>query len=127
MDKKKQQEIKIMISLLDVLRQNEKEAIKILNSKVDKSVIFAIWDDDEEVYGNADDCPYIRYANDDGEISSQLVVGVRYNAEKGRIEILTTDDEYKKTDGEWFSIKFADDISYWYVLEYLEKVADILK
>ena len=109
-----------MISVLDVLRQNEKEAIKILNSKADKSVIFAVWDDDEEVYGNTNDCPYIRYANDDGEISTQLVVGVRYNAEKKRIEIITTDDEYKKTDYEWFPIKFADDISYWSVLEMID-------
>lgn len=116
-----------MTSVLDVLRQNEKEAIKILNSKAKNGIMFAEWDDDEEVYSNADDCPYIRYANADGEISSQLVVGVRYNAEKKRIEILTTDDEYKKTDGVWFPIDFADDISYWYVFEYLEEVADILK
>jgi len=106
-----------MISVLDVLGQNEKEAIKILNSKADKSIIFSVWDDDEEEYGNADECPYIRYANDNGEISSQLVVGVRYNTEKKRIEILTTESEYKKTDGEWFSIHYADDISYWDVLE----------
>ena len=111
-----------MISVLDVLKQNEKEAIKILNSKANKGIIFAVWDDDEEVYSNADDCPYIRYANDDGEISTQLVVGVRYNAKKKCIEILTTEDEYKKTDGEWFPINFADDISYWCVLEYLEEI-----
>lgn len=116
-----------MTSVLDVLRQNEKEAIKILKGKADKSVMFAEWDDDEEVYSNADDCPYIRYANDDGEISTQLVVGVRYNAEKKRIEILTTDDEYKKTDGEWFPIHYADDISYWYVFEFLEEVTDVLR
>lgn len=111
-----------MISVLDVLKQNEKEAIKILNSKADKSVIFAEWDENEGVYSNADDCPYIRYANDDGEISSQLVVGVRYNTEKKCIEILTTEEEYEKTDGFWFPINYADDISYWSVLEYLEEV-----
>jgi hypothetical protein len=108
-----------MISVLDVLRQNEKEAIKILKKKEYNMVIFAIWDDDEEVYNNADDCPYIRYANDDGEISVQLVVGARYNTEKKCIEILTTENEYKKTDGIWFPINYADDISYWSVLEYL--------
>lgn len=113
-----------MISVLDVLSQNEKEAIKILNSKDDKSVIFATWDDDEEVYNNADDCPYIRYANDDDEISTHLVVGARYNTENKRIEIVTTESEYEKTDGLWFPIHYADDISYWNVLE---EVADILE
>jgi len=112
-----------MISVNEVLRLNELEAIKILKEKEDNTFIFAEWDDDEEVYDNADDCPYIRYANDDGEISTQLVVGVRYNIEKGCIEILTTENEYEKTDGCWFPIKWADDISYWYVLEYLEEVA----
>ena len=106
-----------MISILDVLRTNEKEAIKILKGKENMMVTFAEWDDDDEVYSNADDCPYIRYCDDDGFITSQLVVSVRYNEEKKRIEITTTEDEYQKTDGKWFPITWCDDISFWDVLE----------
>ena len=106
-----------MISILEVLRTNEKEAIEILKGKENMMVTFAEWDDDEEVYSNADDCPYIRYCDDDGFITSQLVVSVRYNEEKKGIEIITTEDEYSKTDGDWFSIRWCDDISFWEVLE----------
>jgi hypothetical protein len=113
-----------MISVNEVLKLNQLEAIKILKEKEDNTVIFAEWDEKEGVYSNADDCPYIRYANDDGEISTRLVVGVRYNDDRERIEIITTNDEYKKSDGEWYPINWADDISYWYVLEYLEEVAE---
>ena len=112
-----------MISVNEVLKLNELEAVKILKEKEDNTVIFAEWDENEGVYPNADDCPYIRFAND-YDISTQLVVGVRYNDDRKRLEIITTNDEYKKSDGEWYPIKWADDISYWYVLEYLEEVAE---
>ncbi len=114
-----------MISVNEVLRLNELEAIKILKKKEFNTVIFAEWDENVNVgvYSNVDDCPYIRYENVDGEISTQLVVGIRYNNDKEMLEIITTDDEYEKSDNEWFPIKWADDISYWYVLEYLEEVA----
>lgn len=106
-----------MISITEVLAQNYAEAVEILKKKGE--VIFAEWDDNEKVYSNADDCPYIRYANDE-EMRAELVVGVRYNDKSQRIEIITTNSEYEETDEKWFPIKWADDISYWYVLEYLE-------
>ena len=119
----KQKEIMIMIDIIKALEQNEREAIALLKEVENNTKIFAEWDENNGVYSNADECPYIRYADDDsGKITTQLVVGVRYNEEKDCVEILTTNDEYKKTDGEWFPIKWCDDISYWYVLEYFENV-----
>jgi hypothetical protein len=114
-----------MIDIIKALKKNTKEACRILADEVKGGVlIFANWDEDEEMYGNADDCPYIRYANDDGEISSLLVVGARYNEYNERIEIIATDDEYKKTDDEWFPLNYADDISYWQVLEAIDNHED---
>jgi hypothetical protein len=114
-----------MIDIINALKENTKEACRILADEVKGGVlIFANWDEDEEMYSNADDCPYIRYANDDGEISSLLVVGARYNEYNERIEIIATDDEYKKTDDEWFPLNYADDISYWQVLEAIDNHED---
>lgn len=107
-----------MIDIIKALKKNRKEACRILADEVNGGILtFANWDEDEEVYGNADDCPYIRYANVDGEITSMLVVAARYNEFSGEIEITATNYEYEKTDGEWFPLSYADDISYWQVLE----------
>lgn len=114
-----------MIDVIEVLKKNEKEASRILADEVNGGVLtFAHWDENEEVYSNADDCPYIRYANDDGEITSMLVVAAIYDEYKERIEIITTDDEYKKTDDKWFPLNYADDISYWQVLEAIGNYED---
>lgn len=110
-----------MKDILKVLRDNEKEAIKILKAQKDLMVNFANWDENDEVYENADDCPYIRYSNDDGEIKTLLVVAARYNDERNTIEVITTDDEYEKTDNEWFPLAWADDISYWQVFDLIEE------
>ena len=106
-----------MVNIIKALGENEKEAIAILSKLQDKEVVFTEWDDDEEEYSDVDDCPYIRYANDEGEITTFLVVAARYNDEKKRIEILATESEATKTDGFWFSLHYADDISYWQVLD----------
>lgn len=110
-----------MKDIIKVLDNNEKETIKILKAQKDLMVNFANWDENDEVYENADDCPYIRYSNDDGEIKTLLVVAARYNEEKKRIEVITTDDEYEKTDNEWFPLNWADDISYWQVFDLIEE------
>ena len=113
-----------MKDIVKVLRDNEKEAIKILKAQKDLTVNFADWDENDEVYENADDCPYIRYSNDDGEISTLLVVAARYNEETKRIEVITTDDEYEKANNEWFPLNWADDISYWQVFDLIEEFVE---
>lgn len=113
-----------MKDIIKALYDNEKEAIKILKAQKDLTVNFANWDENDEVYENAGDCPYIRYSNDDGEISTLLVVAARYNEEKKRIEVITTDDECEKTDNEWFPLNWADDISYWQVFDSIEEYAE---
>lgn len=113
-----------MKDIVKVLRDNEKETIKILKAQKDLTVNFADWDENDEVYENADDCPYIRYSNDDGEISTLLVVAARYNEETKRIEVITTDDEYEKTNNEWFPLNWADDISYWQVFDLIEEFVE---
>ena len=107
----------MMINIIKALEKNKKEAIKILKASENNTITFAEWDDDEDCYSNADDCPYIRYSNDDGEISTLLVVAARYNDEKKKIEIITSDGEYEKTDNNWFPLDWADDISFWQVLD----------
>lgn len=107
-----------MIDIVKALKENRKEACRILADEVKDGILtFAHWNEEEEVYENADDCPYIRYANDDGELFSMLVVSARYNEFNGEIEITATNYEYEKTDGVWFPLNYADDISYWQVLD----------
>lgn len=110
-----------MKDIVKILEDNEKEAIKILKASENNTITFAEWDDDEDCYSNADDSPYIRYSNDDGEIKTLLVVAARYNKETKRIEVITTDDEYEKTDNKWFPLAWADDISYWQVFDLIEE------
>ena len=112
-----------MIDIIKALDTNEKEAIKILKASENNTITFAEWDDDEDCYSNADDCPYIRYSNDDGEINTLLVVAARYNEETKKIEVITADDEYEKTNNEWFPLAWADDISYWQVFDLIEEYA----
>ena len=107
-----------MIDVLDVLRRNEIEAIKIVASQKDRKIMFVDWDEETEEYANSEDAPWIRYANDDGDISCQLVIGVRYNVDKRRLEILFTETETTKaSDEDWCPMNYADDISYWSVLD----------
>ena len=107
-----------MIDIIKALDANEKEAINILKGCKDNTIIFSEWDDDAEEYSNGDDCPWIRYADDDGNIEALLVVAARYNSENKRVEIITSDG-FEKTDGEWFPLNWADDISYWSVFEHI--------
>ena len=114
-----------MVDIIKVLNENEKEAKGILSFEIKDGVLtFANWDAEEELYGNADDCPYIRYANDEGEIRTQLVVAARFNESSDRIEIITTESEYEISDGVWFPLEFADDISRWSVIEAIGNHAD---
>ena len=105
-----------MIDIIKALDANEKEAIKILKGQKDNTIILSVWDDDADEYS---DGPWIRYSDDDGNITALLVVAVRYNSEKNRIEIITSDG-FKKAHNEWFPLNYCDDISYWSVFEYIE-------
>jgi len=107
-----------MIDIIKALDANEKEAIKILKGCKDNTITFSEWDNDAEEYSNGDDCPWIRYSDDDGNIEALLVVAARYNSENNRIEIITSDG-VEKTDGMWFPLNWADDISYWSVFEHI--------
>lgn len=112
-----------MVDILNALDDNLQEAKDLLTGEGE--VFFAKWNEENGCYVSNDDeesycedcCPYIRMADDNGDIKSNLVVGVRYNEDIYQIEIMTTESEYTKSDGEWFPLMYADDISYWYVLE----------
>lgn len=114
-----------MVDIIKVLNENEKEAKGILSFEIKDGVLtFANWDTEKEVYGNADQCPYIRYANVDGEIHTELVVATRYNEASDKIEIITTESEYEISNGVWYPLEFADDISRWQVIEAIGNHAD---
>lgn len=115
-----------MIDIIKALDANEKEAINILKGQKDNTIVFGVWDDDTEEYSNGDDCPWIRYASVNGDIEALLVVGVKYNDEKNRIEIIASDG-VNKTDDKWFPLNFADDISYWSVFEHIGEFDYYLK
>lgn len=109
-----------MIDIINALNENVKEAKKLLNGKGE--VMLAKWNDDSECYeGNdgediSDVGIYIRYADDDGNIATKLVVGVRYNEDIDHIEIITAEGEYTESDNIWFPMYWCDDISYWTIL-----------
>ena len=110
--------IKCMIDIIKALKENRKEASRILSDEVKGGILtFANWDEDEEEYSNADQCPYIRYANVDGDIHTELVVAARCNEFNGEIEIISTESEYEVTNGVWYPLSYVEDISYWQVLE----------
>ena len=109
-----------MIDIIKVLNANEKEAISLLKGEKDCTITFSLWDSCEGVYANAEDCPWIRYTDDDGNITAQMVVAVRYNKTNDRIEIKTTSYEDEIGDNVWFPLNFCDDISYWSVFYYIE-------
>ena len=114
-----------MVDIIKVLNENEKEAKGILSFEIKDGVLtFANWDTEKEVYGNADQCPYIRYANVDGEIHTELVVAARFNESSDKIEIITTESEYEISNGVWYPLEFADDISRWQVIEAIGNHAD---
>lgn len=104
-----------MIDIFEVLSKNEKEAKSLLKGKGEVSLYD--WDEDEEEYQCGDDGIYIRYADDEGYISVKLVVGVRLNEKNNQIEIITSDSEDEESDGDWFPLNWADDISYHTVLD----------
>ena len=107
-----------MIDIFKALNANEKEAIKILKTKENNAITFDEWDEESEEYSDElENCPWIRYANVDGDITALAVIACRYNKEKDRIEIMTTSDYYEKSDGEWFPLSYADEISYWRVFD----------
>lgn len=108
-----------MVDIIKALDANEKEAINILKGQKDNTIILSEWDDDANEYS---DGPWIRYSNVDGDITALLVVAVRYNSEKKRIEIITSDG-FEKADDEWFPLNWADDISYWSVFDYIANYA----
>jgi hypothetical protein len=127
-----------MKSIFKLLDENKKEAIKILSSKENNTFHFATWDDELSCYipygYNKDEyddpeewndicpdvCPWVRYADDDGNITALMVVAVRYN--KKRIEITTTESPTEKSDDIFFNITWCDDISYWSVFDKLEDI-----
>lgn len=109
-----------MINIIKALDANKKEAIKILKTKENNTITFDEWDEESEGYSDElENCPWIRYANDDGDITTMAVIACRYNKEKKRIEIMTATDYYEKSDGFWFPLSYADDISYWSVFDYI--------
>lgn len=113
-----------MIDILKALNANEKEAMQILATKENNTITFDEWNEESEDYSDElENCPWIRYANDDGDITTMAVIACRYNEEKKRIEIITTNDYYEESDGEWFPLSYADDISYWSVLDYIGALA----
>ena len=113
-----------MIDIIKALDANEKEAIKILKTKENNTITFDEWDEESEGYSDElENCPWVRYANDDGDITTMAVIACRYNKEKKRIEIMTATDYYEKSDGVWFPLSYADDISYWSVLDYIGELA----
>lgn len=113
-----------MIDILKALNANEKEAIQILATKENNTITFDEWNEESEDYSDElENCPWIRYANDDGDITTMAVIACRYNEEKGRIEIMTTNGYYEESDGEWFPLSYADDISYWSVFDYIGNLA----
>ncbi len=106
-----------MIDISKVLAKNMIEAIEILKGKEDCTILFSEWDSENDEYADADNCPWIRYSNPDGEIIPYMIVAVRYNKEKGRIEVISTEESYEKSDEEWFPLSWADDISEWTVYD----------
>jgi hypothetical protein len=115
-----------MVDILEALNANEKEAKKLLKGKGE--VMLAKWNDDVETYEDIDGADigdvgvYVRYADDDGDITTKLVVGVRYNEDIQRIEIIVADDEYTKSDDVWFPISWCDDISYWDIFRVIDEM-----
>lgn len=114
-----------MIDIIKALNENTKEAKKLLKGKGE--VMLAKWNDDSECYEGNDGEDindvgiYIRYADDDGNIATKLVVGVKYNEGTDHISIITAEDEYTESDNHWFPMLWCDDISYWNVLSIIGK------
>ena len=110
-----------MIDILEAVAENRKEAVKLLQGVEGHRIDLALWDEEKEEYvpngeDGTNEC-YIRYANGDGEIFTRLVVSVRDNDEKKCIEILDTEGIYTETDGNWYPLTWADDISEWQVYD----------
>ena len=107
-----------MIDINNILKLNKEEAIKILSKAKNNTFVFAQWDGD--CYSNADDCPYILYMNDDGDINTELVVAAKYDERKNGILLLTTNDEFEPVIDEeknWIPMVYCYEISYWSVLD----------
>ena len=108
-----------MVDMLQVLKENRKEAEELLKSVDGCQIDFALWDEENEEYvpngeGGTTTC-IIRYDNGDEGIVPRFVPSVRYK--NGRIEILDSSSIYEKTDGVWFPPTWADGISEWIVYD----------
>lgn len=122
-----------MRNIFKLLDANMKEGEKILLSKEDKTIVFAVWDEDLICYvpndgvkyhdtdiaqeAVEDACPWIRYADDNGDIKAKMVIEVRYNEERHAIDIKDTDSFYDICEDDFYPITYTDDISYWSVLD----------
>ena len=107
-----------MRDVTDVLNKNMKEAIELFKKSGMEKLVINTWCEEDEEY-NGEDC-YIRYADDDGDIRTMLVLAIRYNKKAKRIEIVATSNDYEEyewNDDDFFPLMWADDISYWRVLE----------
>ena len=108
-----------MVDIIKALNANEKETIKILKGCKDNTIVFTVWDYDIDEYTNDDECPWIRYTDDDGNLEALLVVAARYDSKGEKIELFVSDG-FKKAD-EWIPLDYCDDISYWSVFEHIGK------
>ena len=112
-----------MYDIFSVLRENKREAIKLLEKAENKTIVLAAWDEDSEEYeangdNGTDEC-YIRVADDDGNVDIRLVVAVRYDGKV--IDVCLSESIYDKSDtaGEknWMPLSWADDISEYQVYD----------
>ncbi len=117
-----------MKKIFDLLYENTEEAKRILKTKENNTIDFAVWNDDAQMYVAKDgneltydeaycDEPWVRVADDDGNIQAMLVISARYNEAKDKIEIKTTRADYEECDEDYFDMHYCDDISYWHVLQ----------
>ena len=117
-----------MIDIYEVLKANERVCEELLKKQENATLEFAKWDEENEEYVSTlnpdgwiyDECPFIRYAYDEGNIGTLLVIAVRYNVTKRIIEIQTTTDNMQESDGVWFPISYADDISYYSIFNFVD-------
>lgn len=117
-----------MIDIYEVLKANERACEELLKKQENATLEFAKWDEENEEYVSTlnpdgwiyDECPFIRYAYDEGNIGTLLVIAVRYNLTKRIIEIQTTTDNMQESDGVWFPISYADDISYYSIFNFVD-------
>ena len=106
-----------MVDILETLRENVRLAKALL--KIHGETTFVEWNEENSIYPNSEDAPWIDLDSSDNDSPSELVVKARYNEEQDRIEVLSTPNEFTQcNEEEWYSlIDYAHDISYWTVLD----------